>query len=147
MKQVDIYTDGACRGNPGPGGWGVLLINKTNEKELFGGDADTTNNKMEMMAAIKALESLKESCQVNLYSDSKYVVDGITEWIQKWNANNFMNAKKKPVANTELWIQLDALNAQHKVKWIWVKGHSGDPGNERADSLANKGLDLFLSKT
>jgi len=147
MKQVDIYTDGACRGNPGPGGWGVLLINKTNEKELFGGDAHTTNNKMEMMAAIKALESLKESCQVNLYSDSKYVVDGITEWIQKWNANNFMNAKKKPVANTELWIQLDALNAQHKVKWIWVKGHSGEPGNERADSLANKGLDLILSKT
>ena len=107
---------------------------------------DTTNNKMEMMAAIKALESLKESCEVNLYSDSKYVVHGITEWINKWKVNNFMNAKKKPVSNAELWIQLDALNSKHQVKWIWVKGHSGDPGNERADSLANKGLDLTLSE-
>ena len=146
MKQVNIYTDGACRGNPGPGGWGVVLINKKNEKELFGGDIDTTNNKMEMMAAIKALESLKESCQVNLYTDSKYVMKGITEWIKKWKVNNFMNSKKKPVENTELWVQLDALNSKHHVKWIWVKGHSGDPGNERADSLANKGLDLILSE-
>ena len=101
MNQVDIYTDGACRGNPGPGGWGVLLKNKSNEKELFGGDLETTNNKMEMIAAIKALESLKETCQVNLYTDSKYVSQGITEWIHKWKANNFMNAKKKKVANDQ----------------------------------------------
>ena len=145
MNQVDIYTDGACRGNPGPGGWGVLLKNKSNEKELFGGDLETTNNKMEMMAAIKALESLKETCQVNLYTDSKYVSQGITEWIHKWKVNNFMNAKKKKVKNADLWVQLDALNLKHQVKWIWVKGHSGDPGNERADSLANKGLDSVLS--
>ena len=127
MKQVDIYTDGACRGNPGPGGWGVVLINKKNEKELFGGDIDTTNNKMEMMAAIKALESLKESCQVNLYTDSKYVMKGITEWIKKWKVNNFMNSKKETVENTELWVQLDALNSKHHVQMDMVKGHSERP--------------------
>ena len=147
MKQVDIYTDGACRGNPGPGGWGVLLRSNNKEKELCGGSLDTTNNQMELLAAIKALESLKESCQVNLYTDSKYVKQGITEWIIKWKANGFKNSKKKPVVNAELWIRLDNLASQHKINWQWVKGHAGHIDNERADALANQGLDLKLSQS
>tara|TARA_Y100000588_G_scaffold167937_1_gene181785 strand:- start:255 stop:698 length:444 start_codon:yes stop_codon:yes gene_type:complete len=147
MKQVDIYTDGACRGNPGPGGWGVLLRSNNKEKELCGGSLDTTNNQMELLAAIKALESLKESCQVNLYTDSKYVKQGITEWIIKWKANGFKNSKKKPVVNAELWIRLDNLASQHKINWQWVKGHAGHIDNERADELANQGLDLKLSQS
>tara|TARA_B100000029_G_scaffold467750_1_gene504208 strand:+ start:2156 stop:2599 length:444 start_codon:yes stop_codon:yes gene_type:complete len=146
MKQVDIYTDGACRGNPGPGGWGALLRSKNKEKELFGGSLDTTNNQMELLAAIKALESLNESCEVNLFTDSKYVKQGITEWIIKWKSNGFMNSKKKPVMNAELWMRLDKLANQHKVNWQWVKGHAGDIDNERADKLANKGLDLKLNE-
>jgi len=146
MKQVDIYTDGACRGNPGPGGWGALLRSKNKEKELFGGSLDTTNNQMELLAAIKALESLNESCEVNLFTDSKYVKQGITEWIIKWKSNGFMNSKKKPVMNAELWMRLDKLANQHKVNWQWVKGHAGHIDNERADKLANKGLDLKLNK-
>jgi len=147
MKQVDIYTDGACRGNPGPGGWGVLLRSNNKEKELCGGSLDTTNNQMELLAAIKALESLKESCQINLYTDSKYVKQGITEWIIKWKANGFKNSKKKPVVNAELWIRLDNLASQHKINWQWVKGHAGHIDNERADELANQGLDLKLSQS
>ena len=144
MKQVDIYTDGACRGNPGPGGWGVLLRSNNREKELFGGSLNTTNNKMELLAAIKALESLNESCEVNLYTDSKYVKQGITEWIVKWKTNGFKNSKKKPVVNADLWVQLDDLTNKHKIYWFWVKGHSGHEFNERADMLANKGLDDML---
>tara|TARA_B100000959_G_scaffold283532_1_gene352677 strand:- start:747 stop:1190 length:444 start_codon:yes stop_codon:yes gene_type:complete len=144
MKQVEIYTDGACRGNPGPGGWGALLRNNGHEKELCGGTLETTNQKMELMAAIKALESLKESCQVDLFTDSKYVKLGITEWIIRWKANGFKNAKKKPIANAELWIRLDGLAAEHQINWQWVKGHAGHIDNERADALANRGLEQKL---
>ena len=144
MKQVEIYTDGACRGNPGPGGWGALLRNNGHEKELCGGTLETTNQKMELMAAIKALESLKESCQVDLFTDSKYVKLGITEWIIRWKANGFKNAKKKPVANAELWIRLDELAAKHQINWQWVKGQAGHIDNERADALANRGLEQKL---
>ena len=146
MKQVEIYTDGACRRNPGPGGWGALLRSNGHEKELCGGALETTNNQMEMMAAIKALESLKETCQVDLFTDSKYVKLGITEWIIKWKTNGFKNAKKKPVVNAELWIRLDAVASQHQINWQWVKGHAGHVDNERADALANRGLDLKLSE-
>ena len=146
MKQVEIYTDGACRGNPGPGGWGALLRNNGHEKELCGGALETTNNQMELMAAIKALESLKESCQVDLFTDSKYVKQGITEWIIRWKANGFKNAKKKPVVNAELWLQLDGLAAEHQINWQWVKGHSGHIDNERADALANRGLEQKLKE-
>lgn len=147
MKQVDIFTDGACRGNPGPGGWGALLRSNNQEKELCGGQLDTTNNQMELLAAIKALESLKEPCEVNLYTDSKYVKQGITEWIMKWKVNGFKNSKKKPVVNAELWRRLDALANQHQVNWQWVKGHAGHLENERADALANKGLELKLDRS
>ena len=147
MKQVDIYTDGACRGNPGPGGWGVLLRSNNKEKELCGGSLDTTNNQMELLAAIKALESLKEMCEVNLYTDSKYVKQGITEWIIKWKANGFKNSKKKPVVNAELWMRLDRLASQHNVNWQWVKAHAGHIDNERADALANQGLDIKLNQS
>ena len=146
MKQVEIYTDGACRRNPGPGGWGALLRSNGHEKELCGGALETTNNQMEMMAAIKALESLKESCQVELFTDSKYVKLGITEWIMRWKTNGFKNAKKKPVVNAELWIRLDAVASQHQINWQWVKGHAGHVDNERADALANRGLELKLSE-
>ena len=146
MKQVEIYTDGACRRNPGPGGWGALLRSNGHEKELCGGALETTNNQMELMAAIKALESLKESCQVELFTDSKYVKLGITEWIMRWKTNGFKNAKKKPVVNAELWIRLDAVASQHQINWQWVKGHAGHVDNERADALANRGLELKLSE-
>ena len=147
MKQVEIYTDGACRGNPGPGGWGVLLRSNGHEKELCGGALDTTNNQMELLAAIKALESLKEPCQVELFTDSNYVKKGITEWIINWKKNGFKNSKKKPVVNAELWMRLDTIASQHKVNWQWVKGHAGHIDNERADALANKGLDLKLNQS
>ena len=144
MKQVEIYTDGACRGNPGPGGWGALLRNNGYEKELCGGALETTNQKMELMAAIKALESLKESCQVDLFTDSKYVKQGITEWIIRWKTNGFKNANKKPVVNAELWIRLDLIASEHQINWQWVKGHAGHIDNERADALANRGLEQKL---
>jgi ribonuclease HI len=147
MKQVEIYTDGACRGNPGPGGWGVLLRSNGHEKELCGGALDTTNNQMELLAAIKALESLKEPCQVELFTDSNYVKQGITEWIINWKKNGFKNSKKKPVVNAELWMRLDTIASQHKVNWQWVKGHAGHIENERADTLANRGLDLKLNQS
>jgi ribonuclease HI len=147
MKSIDIYTDGACRGNPGPGGWGALLKIDDYEKEISGGEIDTTNNRMELLAAIKALECVKEQCEINLYTDSKYVMKGITIWIIKWKANGFKNSKKKPVANADLWVLLDDLAQQYKIKWHWVKGHAGHELNERADALANNGLDKMLLKS
>ena len=141
MKEVDIYTDGACRGNPGPGGWGVILKTQSATKELYGGDLDTTNNKMELLAAIKGLQSLTKPCKVRLYTDSNYVKQGITEWIINWKRNGFKNAKKKPVLNADLWLELDQLTSIHDIEWFWIKGHSGHPENERADALANKGVD------
>ena len=141
MKQVIIYTDGACRGNPGPGGWGALIKFESAEKEIFGGQPDTTNNQMELSAAIEGLAALKEPCSVELFTDSKYVMDGITQWIQNWKKNNWRTAAKKDVKNKELWQKLDQLISQHQVQWHWVKGHSGDAGNETADFLANKGID------
>ena len=144
MKQVIIYTDGACRGNPGPGGWGALIRFDSVEKEIFGGLANTTNNQMELSAAIEGLSILTEPCNVELFTDSKYVMDGITQWIQNWKKNNWRTAAKKDVKNKELWQKLDQLIAQHQVQWHWVKGHSGDAGNEAADLLANKGIDSIL---
>jgi ribonuclease HI len=141
MKQVIMYTDGACRGNPGPGGWGVLIKYEGIEKEIFGSKHNVTNNQMELTAAIEGLVALKEPCSVVLYTDSKYVMDGITQWIHKWKKNNWRNASKKDVKNKELWQQLDNLIHFHEVQWHWVKGHSGDAGNEMADLLANKGID------
>ena len=144
MKQVIIYTDGACRGNPGPGGWGALIRFDSVEKEIFGGQANTTNNQMELSAAIEGLSILTEPCNVELFTDSKYVMDGITQWIQNWKKNNWRTAAKKDVKNKELWQKLDQLISQHQVQWHWVKGHSGDAGNEAADLLANKGIDSIL---
>jgi ribonuclease HI len=148
MNTIEIYTDGACKGNPGPGGWGVLLISGATEKELFGGEPNTTNNRMEMMAVIQALEALKRPCKIKLHLDSKYVLQGITEWIHGWKARGWRTASKEPVKNVELWQRLDALvsSGGHDIDWLWVKGHAGDPGNERADALANKGVDS-LQKT
>lgn len=142
MNQVEIYTDGACKGNPGPGGWGVLLRSGTTQKELYGGEAGTTNNRMELMAVIQALEALKRPCAVTLYLDSQYVLKGITEWLPGWKAKGWKTAAKQPVKNAELWKRLDDLLLQggHVVDWRWVRGHAGDPGNERADALANLGV-------
>lgn len=141
---ITIYTDGACSGNPGPGGWGAWLSYGNHEKELCGGEPDTTNNRMELTAAIRSLEVLKKSpSDVALYTDSVYVRDGITSWIHNWKKNGWRTAKKKPVKNDDLWKQLDALIGAHNITWHWVKGHAGDPGNKRADMLANKGMDPF----
>ena len=140
-KKVEIFTDGACRGNPGPGGWGVLLRYDGNEKEMFGGESETTNNRMELMAAIKGLEALKEHCLVDLTTDSVYVKNGITEWIHNWKAKNWKTSAKKPVKNVDLWQQLDEQVSKHDVSWHWVKGHSGHAENERVDALANRGID------
>lgn len=145
MKNVIIYTDGACRGNPGPGGWGARLEYKGKQRELCGGERETTNNRMELMAAIQSLESLNEQCEVALYTDSNYVRNGITQWLANWKRNGWRTAAKKPVKNAELWQQLEAACARHEVSWHWVKGHSGDPGNEAADALANKGIDNMLA--
>jgi ribonuclease HI len=141
---VTIFTDGACSGNPGPGGWGALLIYNGTEKELSGGEAATTNNRMELMAAIKALEALKRPCAVDLYTDSSYLRHGITEWIKRWKANGWRTAQKKPVLNDDLWRCLDELRDSHDVRWHWVKGHAGHPGNERADALARAGMAPYL---
>jgi ribonuclease HI len=138
---VEIFTDGACRGNPGPGGWGVLLRSGEREKELYGGAKETTNNRMELTAAIEGLTTLKRPARVTLTTDSQYVRKGITEWITNWKKNGWKNSAKKPVANADLWQQLDALAAQHQIDWRWVKGHSGHPDNERVDALANQGID------
>ena len=144
MKDVIIYTDGACRGNPGPGGWGALIKFDNAQKEIFGGQNNSTNNQMELSAAIEGLSTLKEPCNVTLFTDSKYVMDGITQWIQNWKKNNWKTSAKKEVKNKALWQQLDQLMAYHQVQWHWVKGHSGDLGNETADLLANKGIDSIL---
>ena len=141
MKNVIIYTDGACRGNPGPGGWGAILLYGDKEKELFGGEPETTNNRMELMAAIVALETLNAPCQVVLTTDSKYVMDGITQWMANWKKRGWKTASKQPVKNVDLWQRLDAAVQRHEIDWQWVKGHSGHPGNERADALANRGID------
>lgn len=148
LNQVEIYTDGACKGNPGPGGWGVLLRSGATEKELFGGELGTTNNRMELLAVIEALAALKRPCAVTLYLDSEYVRKGITEWIHGWKARGWRTAAKQPVKNVELWQRLDALvsSGGHRIDWRWVKGHSGDPGNERADLLANKGVEKALGR-
>ena len=148
MNQVVIYTDGACKGNPGPGGWGVLLRSGPTEKELFGGELGTTNNRMELLAVIEALTALKRPCAVTLFLDSEYVRKGITEWIHGWKARGWRTAAKQPVKNVELWQRLDALVSAggHRIEWRWVKGHSGDPGNERADLLANRGVDKALGR-
>ncbi|HWA62709.1 MAG TPA: ribonuclease HI [Caulobacteraceae bacterium] len=138
--QVVIYTDGACRGNPGPGGWGAILISGENEKELKGGELATTNNRMELMAAIQALEALKRPCRVELHTDSQYVKNGITEWMRAWKARGWKTAAKEPVKNDDLWKRLDEARLRHEVTWKWVKGHAGHALNERADELARKGM-------
>jgi ribonuclease HI len=137
---VEIYSDGACRGNPGPGGWGVLLRYNNQEKELWGGEVGTTNNRMELMAAIRALEALKRPSRVKLYTDSLYVMKGITLWIGDWKRRGWRTADKKAVKNEDLWRRLDELAARHEIEWHWVRGHAGHPENERADALANKGI-------
>ena len=144
MKQVEIFTDGACRGNPGPGGWGALLRYGDTERELYGGESETTNNRMELRAAIEALRALKEPCEVDLTTDSVYVRSGITEWLANWKRRNWKTANKKPVKNVDLWQALDEQNSRHQVRWHWVKGHSGHRENEIADQLANRAIDELL---
>jgi len=145
MKNVELFTDGACRGNPGPGGWGALLCYAGKERELYGAQAHTTNNRMELSAAIEGLAALSESCAVRLVTDSTYVMKGITEWLPSWKSRGWKTAAKKPVANADLWQLLDVQHQRHEVSWEWVKGHSGHPGNERADALANRAIDELLS--
>ena len=142
--RVEIYTDGACKGNPGPGGWGALLKYGEHSKELFGGEANTTNNRMELQAAISALEALTRPSQVIIHTDSQYLRQGILDWIHNWKRKGWKTSANKPVKNADLWQQLDALVAKHQVEWRWVKGHSGHPGNEKADALANKGCELVI---
>ena len=146
MKHVDIFTDGACSGNPGPGGWGAILRYGETVKELNGGEANTTNNRMELMAAISALQALKSPCEIDLYTDSVYVKDGITKWIHGWKKNGWKTADKKPVKNVELWQALELAQHIHKVTLHWVKGHAGHPENERADELAREGMAPFKKK-
>lgn len=141
LKQVEIFTDGACSGNPGPGGWGAILHWNGITRELYGGEPDTTNNRMELTAAINALNALKEPCAIDLYTDSVYVRDGISNWIEGWKAREWKTSAKKPVKNAELWQALDFARARHRVNWHWVKGHAGHPENERCDELARKGVD------
>ncbi len=143
--KVIIYTDGACKGNPGPGGWGVLMRYKEVQKELYGGEKQTTNNRMELTAAIEALSALKRPSQIDLHTDSKYVLQGITEWLPNWKRRGWKTANNHPVKNDDLWRRLDALIQQHQIQWIWVKGHSGNAGNETADALANKGIEQINS--
>ncbi|MDF1734779.1 MAG: ribonuclease HI [Minwuia sp.] len=138
--EVEIWTDGACSGNPGPGGWGAVLRFGDRERELSGGEVQTTNNRMELRAAIEALNALKRPCEVLLHTDSRYVMDGITDWIRGWQARGWKTAAKKPVKNADLWQELDAANSRHKVRWHWVRGHAGDVGNERADQLARDAI-------
>ena len=146
MSDVTIYTDGACSGNPGPGGWGAILIYGEHRKELNGGESNTTNNRMELTAAIEALNALKRPCKVDLYTDSVYVRDGITKWIHGWKRNGWRTADKKPVKNAELWQTLDQALGRHEIDWHWVKGHAGHPENERADELAREGMAPFKRK-
>ena len=145
VERVIIYTDGACRGNPGPGGWGALMIFGNHENERFGGEKETTNNRMELTATIEALKALTRKCEVNLFTDSTYVKNGVQQWMEKWKINNWKTANRKPVKNRDLWERLDELTTLHDISWHWVKGHSGDIGNERADELANRGIDALVS--
>lgn len=147
MKSISIYTDGACRGNPGPGGWGAVLRYGEHEKHFKGGEADTTNNRMELMAAIEALKALSERCQVSLTTDSQYLRKGMLEWIDNWRARGWKTASKQLVKNKDLWVQLDELKDQHEIEWLWVKGHSGHPENELADQLANEAIDELLAQS
>ena len=144
-KTVELFTDGACRGNPGPGGWGAVLVYQNKTKDLYGAEAQTTNNRMELTAAIKGLEALKHRCQVVLTTDSQYVKNGINQWISNWKRRGWKTADKKPVKNIDLWQRLDELVAQHDVQWHWVRGHTGHPGNEKADALANKAIDEMMA--
>ncbi len=146
MSNVEIYTDGACRGNPGPGGWGALLRCGGVERELCGGEPDTTNNRMELQAAIQGLKALKRPCQVDLTTDSEYVRNGITRWLEGWKKKGWKTSARKPVKNADLWRALDEENQRHEVSWHWVKGHSGHEENERADQLANRGIDELLGQ-
>ncbi len=144
MDKVEIFTDGACKGNPGPGGWGAWLVMGPNEKELFGGELNTTNNRMELKAVIEALSALKRPCEVTVHTDSQYVQKGISEWIHGWKARGWKTAAREPVKNVDLWQALDAAQARHQIHWRWVKGHAGHEGNERADALANMGVESVL---
>ncbi|MEO8598917.1 MAG: ribonuclease HI [bacterium] len=144
MDNIEIFTDGACKGNPGPGGWGALLVADGKQKELFGGEPNTTNNRMEMTAIIEALSALNRPCNVVLHTDSQYVLKGITEWIEGWKARGWKTAAKAPVKNVDLWLILDTEQAKHHIEWRWVRGHSGHVGNERADALANLGVDSIF---
>lgn len=141
---IDIYTDGACKGNPGPGGWGALLRYDGTDKTIYGGEAHTTNNRMELMAAIKALEALTRQCTVNLYTDSQYLRQGMTSWMAQWKKKGWRNSKNEPVKNADLWQQLDSLAKKHTIQWHWVKAHAGHPDNELADALANKGIEELV---
>ena len=143
MNEVTIYTDGACSGNPGPGGWGALLQLGEHERELKGGEGNTTNNRMELTAAVAALETLKRTCKVHLHTDSTYLRDGMTSWIHNWKRNGWRTTAKKPVKNVDLWLRLDEAIQSHDIEWHWIKGHAGDPGNEAADALARQGLDAY----
>lgn len=145
MDDVAIYTDGACRGNPGPGGWGAILRRGADEKELYGGELNTTNNRMELMAAIRALEALKRPCEVVVTTDSEYLRKGITEWLAQWKQRGWRTTGKKPVKNQDLWERLEQAAQSHRIRWDWIKGHSGHPENERADQLANRAIDEMLS--
>ena len=145
QDRVEIWTDGACKGNPGAGGWGALLKYNQHEKSLCGGEWMTTNNRMELLAVIEALKALKKPCDIVLHTDSQYVQKGMTEWLSSWKARGWRTAAKQPVKNADLWQQLDALTAQHAIDWRWVRGHDGDPGNERADDLANLGVEQLLN--
>jgi ribonuclease HI len=148
VSEIVMYTDGACKGNPGPGGWGVLMRSGANTKELYGGERETTNNRMELMAVIQGLQALKRPCEVHLYVDSLYVLKGMTEWLPGWKAKGWRTASKQPVKNVELWQRLDELVAAkgHSIDWRWVRGHNGDPGNERADELANMGVEVAMGR-
>jgi len=141
MTEVEIHTDGACRGNPGPGGWGAVLVSGGHTRELWGGEPHTTNNRMELTAAIEALAALRRRCRVQLYTDSQYVRNGITEWLPQWKRRGWRTADRRPVKNADLWVRLEEAISRHEVHWHWVKGHAGHPGNERADALANRGVD------
>jgi ribonuclease HI len=146
VNEVEIHTDGACRGNPGPGGWGVLMRAGKREKELCDGELLTTNNRMELTAAIRGLEALKRHCRVTVYTDSEYLRKGITEWLAAWKRRGWRTADRKPVKNADLWRRLDDLSCRHEIRWRWVKGHAGNPDNERADQLANEGLEKALGR-
>lgn len=145
MKHIEIFTDGACRGNPGPGGWGAILRFGVHEKELRGSEAETTNNRMELMAAIAALSALTEPCSVALTTDSQYLRQGVTQWLAGWKRNGWKTASKQPVKNQDLWQQIDSLSQRHQIEWLWVKGHSGHDENERCDQLANLAIDEMLA--